>query len=202
MIELLYGTTNKGKLLVMKRALKPMGIEVKGLKALNMQIPKVKETGSSLLENARLKAKAYYQAFHLPVFSCDTGLYFENLPEKLQPGIYARRPLGCEMTDEQLTAYYSGLAQKFGDFKAQYRNAVCFCKSEQEIYESEMPQLSGKPFLLTSVPHPISQKGFPIDRISIQISSGKYYYDLPGNAQDEAAFGEGFQEFFSTALKV
>ena len=68
-MELLYGTTNEGKILAMKRTLKPLGISLKGLKDLECEIPHVKETGNSPLENARQKARAYYQAFHIPVFS-------------------------------------------------------------------------------------------------------------------------------------
>lgn len=201
-MELLYGTTNEGKILAMRHALEPMGITVKGPRQMEADLPSVAEIGRSPLENARLKAQAYYQAFQVPVFSCDTGLYLEGLPEELQPGIYVRRPLGYEMTDAQMTEYYSGLARKFGDLRAQYRNAVCFCKNEQELYESEDFKLSGEPFLLTSTPHPQSQSGFPLDRISIQLSSGKYYYDLQGNAQDEVALDEGFREFFSHALGI
>lgn len=201
-MELLYGTKNEGKILVMQRALEPLGITIKGLCQISAKIPFVAETGNSLLENARLKAKAYYQAFEMPVFSCDTGLYLEGLPKELQPGAYVRRPLGYEMTDAQMTAYYSGLARKFRNLRAQYRNAVCFYKNEQEIYESEDFKLSGEPFLLTSRPHPQSQAGFPLDRISIQLSSGKYYYDLKEDAQDEVALDEGFQEFFAHALGI
>lgn len=195
-MELLYGTANQGKLLVMRRALSPLGIRVKGLMDRKEKIPTVPETGHSLLENARLKAKAYFEVYKAPVFSCDTGLYFENVPQEYQPGIYVRRVKGYEMTDEEMTEYYAGLAQKFGDLRAQYRNAVCYCKSEKEVYESDAVQLWGKPFLLTSLPHKRSQPGFPIDRLSVQISSGTYYYDLPEYAQDEVALDEGFRHFF------
>lgn len=196
-MELLYGTANQGKLLVMRRALSPLGITVKSLEDMKLKVPIVPETGNSLLENARLKARAYFEAFQVPVFSCDTGLYFENVPEELQPGIYVRRVKGYEMTDEEMTEYYRGLSEKFGDLQAQYRNAICFCKSAQEIYESDARQLWGKPFRITSHPHPRSQPGFPLDRLSIQISTGKYYYDLPENFQDEVAMDEGVREFFS-----
>ncbi|MEY8391231.1 hypothetical protein D3Z36_04660 [Lachnospiraceae bacterium] len=199
-MELLYGTANEGKLLVMRRALAPMGITVTGLKERKMEIPLVPETGSSLIENARKKAKAYFAAFQSPVFSCDTGLYFKNVPEELQPGIYVRRPLGYEMTDDEMTAYYRGLAEKYGDLQAQYRNAVCLVKSAQEIYESDDLRLSGKPFVITSRPHSRSQPGFPLDRLSIQISSGRYYYELPEDAQDEVALGAGICEFFLNTL--
>ena len=113
-MELLYGTTNEGKLLVMRRVLSPLGITVTGLKDQKTEIPVVPETGNSPLENARLKAKAYFKAFQMPVFSCDTGLYFKNVPDEFQPGIYVRRPLGYEMTDEEMTEYYKGLAEHFG----------------------------------------------------------------------------------------
>ena len=189
-MELLYGTTNEGKLLVMRRALAPLGIEVRGLKDMGRETPSPPEIGTTPLENARIKARVYYQEYRVPVFSCDTGLYFEPTAEKYQPGIYVRRPLGYEMTDEELTEYYRGLAEKLGSFRAWYQNAVCFYKSDREIYESEEPKLSGKPFFITDKPHPKRQPGFPLDRISIEISSGKYYYDLPANAQDEVALDE------------
>ncbi len=51
-----------------------MGIEVLGLRDLGGPIPQVEEDGQTPLENARQKALAYYQAFQIPVFSCDSGL--------------------------------------------------------------------------------------------------------------------------------
>ena len=174
-MELLYGTKNEGKILVMQRALEPLGITIKGLCQISAKIPFVAETGNSLLENARLKAKAYYRAFQTPVFSCDTGLYLEGLPEKLQPGAYVRRPLGYEMTDAQMTAYYSGLARKFRNLRAQYRNAVLFDNDEQGFYAFEDFNWSWDAFLLPSGSLPQGQAGFPLDSISMQLLSGKYY---------------------------
>ena len=40
--------------------------------------------------------KAYFEAFHMPVFSCDSGLYFDELSEEEQPGIHVRRVGGRE----------------------------------------------------------------------------------------------------------
>lgn len=198
-MELLYGTWNEGKLLFMKRSLEPLGITLKGLKDMGRSVPKAEETGSTPLENARIKARTYYEAFQVPVFSCDTGLYLEEIPEELQPGVYVRRIQGHMCTDEEMTAYYSGLARRFGDLKGQYRNAICYYRNEQEIYESEDRSLWGLPFLITHRPHPRTQKGFPIDRLAIQIASGKYYYDLLEYAQDEIASTEaGIREFFGS----
>lgn len=86
-MKLLYGTGNEAKLASMKRALSNLKLDLIGLKDLERAIPQVKETGNSPLENARIKAKAYYNTFGIPVFSCDSGLYFEGLPADVQPGV-------------------------------------------------------------------------------------------------------------------
>lgn len=103
-MKLLFGTGNQAKLSTMKKRLSKLGIELIGLndlKADGKEIPEVTENGNSPLENARLKAFAYYEAFHLPVFSCDTGLYFENAPDEIQPGVHVRNINGKCLSDEE-----------------------------------------------------------------------------------------------------
>lgn len=85
-MKILYGTTNKGKLQAARKWMTNLDIELIGLHDMEQPIPEVDESGKTPLENARLKAEAYYQAFGVPVFSCDSGLYFDGLPEELQPG--------------------------------------------------------------------------------------------------------------------
>ena len=82
-MKLLYGTGNPAKLSSMKKKLKKIEIELIELKDLDCEIPDVPETGKTPLENARQKALAYYHTFHIPVFSCDSGLYFDGIPEDI-----------------------------------------------------------------------------------------------------------------------
>ena len=82
-MKLLYGTGNPAKLSSMKKKLKKIEIELIGLKDLDCEIPDVPETGRTPLENARQKALAYYHTFNIPVFSCDSGLYFDGIPEDI-----------------------------------------------------------------------------------------------------------------------
>ncbi len=56
--------------------------------------------------------------------------------------------------------------------------------------------MESEPFLMTSKPHPQSNPGFPLDSISIDIKTGKYYYDLQDSRLDEVAVEYGFLEFF------
>lgn len=111
-MKLLYGTTNRAKLDAMKKALAGLPIELMGLGDLNVPLPKILEDGATPLENAQRKARAYYKAFGIPVFSCDSGLYFDKVQPQEQPGIYVRRVNGRELDDEEMIQYYAALAQR------------------------------------------------------------------------------------------
>lgn len=206
-LQLLYGTSNQGKLAAMRRALKALpNVEIIGLediKDIKENLPEVEETGSTPLENARLKALAYYDTLKIPVFSCDTGLYFDGLPDELQPGVHVRTVRGRRLTDEEMTAYYAGLARRYGALTARYQNAICLVLDAAHIYESMDDTLSGQPFLLTSTPHPCGReiKGFPLDCLSKSLTTGEYYYDMGENCEDNVALNNGFYSFFKSILE-
>ncbi len=201
-MKLLYGTTNQGKLEWMRRRLAPISdLEVIGLMDMPSPLPSVRENGLTPLENARIKAWAYYEAFHRPVFSCDSGLYFEGLPQEIQPGIHVRRVGGKELTDSEMTEYYSGLAKQYGDITARYKNAVCLVWDREHSYESMEESLSGEPFLLTAIPHPKRQKGFPLDCLTKNIVTGAYYYDMVEKRQEQVDTDNSFLLFFQKILR-
>lgn len=195
-MKLLYGTGNPAKLAAMGRRLKELDIELIGLKDLDCEIPSVPENGKTPLENARQKARAYYQAFHMPVFSCDSGLYFDDVPGDVQPGVHVRTVGGSYLSDEEMLAYYSKLAKQYGSLTARYKNAICLVMDDEHVYEAMEPSMESGKFIIAEKPHTILKKGFPLDSLSIDIKSGKYYYDLPENELDQVAVEDGFLEFF------
>ena len=200
-MKILYGTGNPAKLEAMRRRLEGLNIEIIGLKDIDMEIPEIEEDGTTPLENARKKAWGYYQAFQIPVFSCDSGLYIENIPEEEQPGVHVRTIHGKYLTDEEMLEHYTKLAVKYGDLKARYRNAICLVMDEKHIYEAMEESMASEPFFITSKPHStIRKEGFPLDSISIDIKTGKYFYDLEGNELDQVAVEDGFLEFFKQHL--
>ncbi len=83
--SLILATKNMGKFKEAKRMLEPYGIRV--------ELPEediyVEETGRSFLENAYLKAKAYYHVYSSPILAEDAGLEVECLDG--YPGIYSSR---------------------------------------------------------------------------------------------------------------
>lgn len=196
-MKLLYGTGNPAKLEAMQRRLSGLGFELAGLADMEGEIPEVEEDGLTPLENAEKKARAYYEAFRMPVFSCDSGLYFEGVPEKDQPGVHVRTVNGRYLTDEEMLAHYAGLAKKYGNLKARYRNAVCLVLDEEHIYESMDESLASEYFLLTAVPYSeIRHKGFPLDSLSVDITTGKYFYEMSDERTDQLAVEDGFLQFF------
>lgn len=208
-MKILYGTGNPAKLSAMKSRLEILNqksdkfdpIEIIGLKDLDAEIPQVPEDGSTPLENARQKANIYYKAFHMPVFSCDSGLYFDNVPDEVQPGVHVRTVNGRRLTDEEMRSYYAGLAQKYGNLTARYKNAVCFVYDDTRQLEAMEPSMESKQFLLVPKPHSLIRKeGFPLDSLSVDIETGKYYYDLPGQELEQVAVEDGFLQFFERVL--
>lgn len=197
-MKILYGTTNPAKLLNMKNWLSGLDIELLSLIDMDAELPCVYEAGDTPLENAVIKAKAYYDAFKMPVFSCDSGLYFENLPE-LSPLVHVRNVGGKSLTDDEMIEYYGTLAKKHGDIIARYKNAICFVKDDSHIYTDTADDLCGKAFIITSVPHKKREKGFPLDSLSKRIDSGEYYYDSEKTDSDNAV--NGFYRFFKEILQ-
>ncbi len=82
--RLLVATHNKGKLEEIADLLKPFGVAVVG--AAEMGLPEPEETGTTFVENARIKAHAAAQATGLPALSDDSGLAVDALDGA--PGVY------------------------------------------------------------------------------------------------------------------
>ena len=183
LLHLIYGTGNEAKLQSMRRTIEGLPIELTGVSQAaaekGIEIPEVKETGNNPMENARIKAEFYYQLFGAPVFSCDSGLYLWNyetgepFPEEMQPGIHVRGRDGRRLSDDELIAYYTGLVRKYGPILARYKNGISLIMDEEHRWESMEESLWGEAFLFTDKPHKKRIKGFPLDSISLEISSCK-----------------------------
>ena len=113
MKELLFATGNKSKAKRFTKGLLEHDIKVLTLEDVPINI-EVEENGTTAIENALIKARAYAKETNLPVFAMDDTLYLENVPEDKQPGMYVRRVNGKRLTDEEMIEYYSNLAKEYG----------------------------------------------------------------------------------------
>ncbi|WP_224817144.1 RdgB/HAM1 family non-canonical purine NTP pyrophosphatase [Hasllibacter sp. MH4015] len=82
--ELLIATHNQGKLDEMRHLLEPFGITVTG--ARDHDLPEPEETGTTFVENARIKAHSAAKATDLPALSDDSGIEIDALGGA--PGVY------------------------------------------------------------------------------------------------------------------
>ena len=202
-MKILFGTTNESKLRSMRRVTVDLGIELIGLTDLDLPLPKIKESGRDILKNAELKAHAYWKAFRIPVFSCDSGLYFDNVKASLQPGTHVRRVNGKDLSDDEMVDYYGSLARAHGGtLTARYRTAICFVADDRIVLERADDTLASEPFLLTEKPHIKREKGYPLDSLSKEIRTGRYFYDLPNASFEDNTVDQGFCAFFRDILPL
>ncbi|MDR1262268.1 MAG: hypothetical protein LBK46_02115 [Oscillospiraceae bacterium] len=199
--QLIYGTGNLAKLSSMKTALAPLGIQIIGFNETGAPLPDIVENGGTPLENARIKALAYYDVLKRPVFACDSGLYIEGLPGDEQPGVHVRMVGGKRLNDDDMIEHYSAIAGRLGGkAAARYMNGICLIMDSGRIYEHFGDDIAGEPFYITSVPHSRRVPGFPLDSLSVHIPSGRYYFDGDCVTGDVGIFDEGFRAFFRKAL--
>ncbi len=202
-MKLLYGTSNQGKLQHMKEMLSGLDLEILGLNEVSPIIDNIDESGNDPLENAKIKAMTYYKATKIPVFSCDSGLYIDGLDNDEQPGVHIRRINGKVLNDEEMIDYYSNLALRFGgEVRAEYKNAICLVLDEINVYEYDGDDISSETFIITAKAHPRRINGFPLDSLSLNINTGKYYFDIEdyGKNENESDFARGFRDFFMRTI--
>ncbi|MCL2216235.1 MAG: hypothetical protein FWB91_04350 [Defluviitaleaceae bacterium] len=200
-MKLLYATTNKSKIAFMQKRVAYLSIELLSLADVNAPILHIDENGNSPLENARIKALAYFNALKMPLFSCDSGLYIDEIDDNRQPGVNVRGIGDC-MNDDETITYYSTLADKMGGkMVARYKNAICLILGEGQMHEHMEDDIASDPFYIVSKPHKMRNIGFPLDSLSVHIKSGEYYFDRE-YSDKYAEIDEGFATFFRGTLNL
>ncbi len=198
-MKILFGTGNAAKLSHLKRCLSDLPISLIGLNDLNKPVLKIEESGNCPLENAKIKAKAYYKEYNMPVFSCDTGLFIFGLNKERQPGTHVRTINEKRLTDDEMIEYYSSLSKEFGGkMYARYENAICMIVNDKEYYY-DGEDIKSEKFIISTTAHPKKVQGFPIDSLAIDIYSNKYYYDID-YAKDYFSVDNGFHNFIERVL--
>ena len=94
-MKLVLATANPDKAAEIRAVLVDAGLDVE-LVSRPAEVPEVDETGTTLEENARLKAVALCEATGLPAVADDTGLAVDALDGA--PGVYSARYAGEDAT--------------------------------------------------------------------------------------------------------
>lgn len=125
MRRFVVATQNPGKLEEIARLLRPIGIEPVSLSQAKVDFSDVEETGSTFMENARIKARAAFKKSGLPSIGDDSGLAVDALNGA--PGIYSARYAGEGATNEMRIAKLLHNLQGVGKERrtARFVCAVC-----------------------------------------------------------------------------
>lgn len=200
-MDLIYGTYNPSKLLSMIKMLDGLDLCITSLKDIGMNIKESEENGKDPLSNAVQKATFYFKQIRKPVFSCDSGLYFESVDERDQPGVFIKRIRGKNLTNWEMVDYYSNLAARYGGrLTAYYKNSICLIMDENNIYKYDGEDIYSEKFYIVDKPHKKYREGFPLDSLSVEMKSMKYYYDLEGSRSESLGVIHGFRNFFIRSI--
>ncbi len=113
MKEILFATGNTAKVDRFYEKLLKNGILLKSLKDININID-IEENGKNAIENAMIKAKAYYDATKITTMAMDDTMYIDGIPEEKQPGVFVRRVNGKRLNDKEMIDYYTNLVKTYG----------------------------------------------------------------------------------------
>ena len=173
-MKLLYATGNESKIRNMRYRLRGYDIEIATPKELGVHVD-VDETGTTPIENARLKAKAYFVKTGMPTLAADSGLYIDGIPENEQPGLYVRRVNGRTLSEEELIDHYSQLSAKYGGrLRARYKTGLVLLIEGSE-YTADIPD---DDIFIVSVPNQNREHGGnPLDVVTVCPANGKYFND-------------------------
>jgi XTP/dITP diphosphohydrolase len=136
MKTLLFASGNAHKIEEIHAVLAPLGYQVQGLHALGLQ-EDIPETGTTLDENAAIKAAYLYEKFGKDCFADDTGLEVEALNGA--PGVYSARYAGTPKSDaNNMLKLLQALASE-NNRKAQFRTVFCLIEGgEKRFFEGKV----------------------------------------------------------------
>lgn len=189
-LEIVYGTSNPAKAKQMQSVLTASGMVVIVRTSSEFGVDlDVKEDGETPEENASKKALAYAAVLRRPVLSMDSALYFDDMPDELQPGLYVRRVGGGKrMGDSEMLAYYMEFIGSFGGrLNGHWRTAFALALPDGTCHVHAVTS----PRIFVSVPHHKMQEGNPMTALQIDPTTGKRIFDLTPEEQAKTVYSWG-----------
>ena len=189
-MKVLFATTNPAKIKKYADKLKEKDIEILTIKDLGINL-KPEETGKNAIENAYIKAKAYYDKTKIVSIGMDNNLYIEGLPEEKQPGTHVRRINGKELNDEEMIEHYTKLVKENGGkLKAKWVYGMVVCSDKGTAQFS----WTKDHFYFVDKPCEKINRGYPLDSISIIPEFNKYLAELTDKEKEEYKKKDNIEE--------
>lgn len=172
MKEILFATGNASKLARFSEKLREKGILLKSLKDVNINI-NIEENGKTAIENAEIKARAYYEATKMTTMAIDDTMYIEGIPEDKQPGVYVRRVNGKRLTDEEMIEHYTNLVKTYGKdgkLNTKWISGLVIIKDGSIFTYTDVTS----EYYLVDTPVKDMREGYPLSSILVNKRTNKY----------------------------
>lgn len=176
--QVLIASHNKAKINRFKKILPDVNWIT--LEELGLKIDEPKEDGNSELENATIKAKAYYEATGIKSFALDTGFYIEGLSDEDQPAHHSQEVAGVDdsMSQEErfelMKEYYKNIAKEHGGSVQAYFKDVFVIYDGKEIKATQ----SKRAVTLTDVEAEVHDIYVPMASLYKVPPTNKYLHQL------------------------
>ena len=200
MKEILFATGNESKVNRFKEKLLERGILLKSLKDININL-EVEENGKTAIENAEIKAKAYYDVTKITTMAMDDTMYIDDIPEDKQPGVFVRRVNGKRLNDEEMIEYYINLVKmhgKDGKLNTKWISGMAIIKDGKiSTYTDTTSE-----YYLVDTPAKDMIEGYPLSSILVNRKVNKYDIYL---SEEDKKIGQaddaGFIDFIEKTIK-
>jgi len=172
MKEILFATGNASKVARFYEKLLEKGILLKSLKDIDISLD-IEENGKTAIENAKIKAKAYYEATKMITMAMDDTMYIDDIPEDKQPGVFVRRINGKRLNDEEMINYYTNLVKiygKNGKLNTKWILGMAIIKDGKISTYTNITE----EYYLVDTPAKEMKEGYPLSSILINKKLNKY----------------------------
>lgn len=171
-MKLVLATNNQDKIREMKNLLEDLPIEILTSKDFN-DFPEIEETGTTLEENAVLKAEGIFRATGLPSLADDSGLEVDCLDGA--PGVYSSRYAGpgCTYDDNnrKLLTEMADVPRARRTARFRCVIAICFGEGDTQI-------VGGKAEGYITEKKSTATNGFGYDPVFFYPPHGKTFAEL------------------------
>jgi len=176
--ELIIASNNTHKIKEISKILEGFNFKIFSLKDFS-DFPDTEETGTTLRENALIKAKAVYDKYNKPALADDTGLFVDAL--KGAPGVYSARYAGENATyKDNCDKLLNALKDVEGKERtAEFRSLLCLYINENEHYFFE-GIVHGR-----IIKQPKGANGFGYDPLFIPRGYAKTYAEMTDEQKNE-----------------
>ena len=199
MKEVLFATSNVSKVSRFSNKLLEKGIILKSLKDIAVNID-IEENGDTAIENAIIKAKAYYEATKMITIAMDDTMYIDDIPEDKQPGVFVRRVNGKRLNDEEMIEHYTNLVKEYrkdGKLNTKWILGMALIKDGEVFTYNDVTS----EYFLVDTPAKDMREGYPLSSILVNKKINKYDIYL---TEEEKKLGQaddrGFIEFIENIV--